>query len=290
MSITKIIKFYYVEPEPCITINGMNNEHINKFTYDIFHSAIPNIDYYKLEFEKKELFFDIIEYDKTKIFGTCSVKEIIKPTNFMLERNKETKETKPFTTIGNESELESYTFFYVDFLRNRMAVIANRKITKIHEALCQLIWERSNNCSKITILPEMIEDMTARGQALSELSWLEYELGRSYSKNYIPPLNDALDSDFTPTKVKIALRLENAKPKTIIPKLLSWKKQNTQGELEKLRLIGKNEFGLNETLDFIENIYTKTVPLEISDDTVTNINYIKNCLAEFLIQHLRELT
>ena len=133
MSVPKIIKFYVLNPEPCWTANGLNSNDINQSTYAIFKSAFPQIDFYDMIFEKKKLFFDIKKYDSQKMFGTCSIDETIRPTNFMQKRNKFTKEATPYTTIGNEEQLEEYTFFYIDFANNRMAVIANKKISKIHD-------------------------------------------------------------------------------------------------------------------------------------------------------------
>ena len=56
-----------------------------------------------------------------------------------------------------------------------------------------------------------------------------------------------------------------------------------------LKLYGKNELGVDETLNFIESVYTKTVPLELTDDTVTNIECIKKELEKFLGYHLGKI-
>ena len=53
--------------------------------------------------------------------------------------------------------------------------------------------------------------------------------------------------------------------------------------------VGKNELGIDETINFIEAVYTKAVPLELTDNTATNIEYIKNCLEEFLNHHLGKI-
>lgn len=137
MTVHKMIKFYVLEPEPCWSVNGLNSDNLNLATYTIFKSAFPQIDFYDMEFEKKKLFFDIKEYDDKKMFGTCSTDETIRATSFVQKRNKLTKEAVPYTTVESGEQLEAYTFFYIDFVHNRMAVIANKKISKIHEALRQ---------------------------------------------------------------------------------------------------------------------------------------------------------
>lgn len=287
MGVTKIIKFYCLEPEPCFTANGVTIEDLSKATYSIFRSAFPESNFYAMEFEKKNLFFDIKEYDTKKMFGTCSIDETIRPTNFVQKRNKNTNEAKPFiTTVGNEEQLEAYTFFYIDFLHNRMAVIANKKISKIHEALGQFIWDNSKNLSRITILPEMIDDVKHEANKLANPSWLELEYGRPNCIDDIPSLKTALGRDFQAKRYQLRIRLVEKKDPNFIDKLINLKNNSKQDNLSALKLIGKNELGVDETINFLEAIYTKAVPLDLTDDTATNIEYIKNRLEEFLNLHL----
>ena len=114
MSVPKIIKFYVLNPEPCLIANGLNSNDIKQSTYAIFKSAFPQIDFYNMIFEKKRLFFDIKKYDSQKMFGTCSIDEAIRPTSFMQKRNKLTKkEATPYTTTGGEETARSiYIFLY----------------------------------------------------------------------------------------------------------------------------------------------------------------------------------
>ena len=70
---------------------------------------------------------------------------------------------------------------------------------------------------------------------------------------------------------------------------MTFRKTNMK-DVSLLKLIGKNELGVDETINFIESIYTKTVPLVLTDDTATNINYIENQLEEFLNSHLGNIT
>lgn len=86
MAVHKIIKFYVLEPAPCLTANGTTHKNFANATYSIFKSAFPEINFYDIEFEKKKLFFDIKEYDDKKMFGTCSTDETIKATNFMQKK------------------------------------------------------------------------------------------------------------------------------------------------------------------------------------------------------------
>lgn len=289
MAVHKMIKFYVLEPVPCLTANGTTHKNFANATYSIFKSAFPEINFYDIEFEKKKLFFDIKEYDDKKMFGTCSTDETIKATNFMQKRNKQTKEAIPYTTVGSEEQLEAYTFFYIDFVHNRMAVIANKKISKIHEALCQFIVEKSGNMSKIHIYPEMIEDIRQEASSILNPSWIEMEFAKPNCMDDIPTLKESLGSDFQAKKFKIKIKLEEKHNPNLIERIIAIKNNSRQEDIPLLKLYGKNELGVDETLNFIESVYTKTVPLELTDDTVTNIECIKKELEKFLGYHLGKI-
>lgn len=286
MSVNKIIKFYYLEPEPCLTANGIYMQDISKATFVIFQSAFPQKDFYSIYSNNKNFFFDIISYDNKKMFATCSIDETIKATSFVQKRDKTTKKTSPFTTSNVNEQLESYTFFYIDFINNRMAVIANKKIPKIHDVLCQFIWEKSGNKSRITIKPEMISNIEEEANKLINPSWLELDFGRSGAIG-IPPLKEVLGKEFSAKQYQLRIRIEETKNKKgLIKKLIGLKDSAKTDDLSSLKLVGKNELGLDETLNFFEAVYSKTVPLELTDNTVTNLSYIEQCLKEFLNLHL----
>ena len=289
MTVHKMIKFYVLEPEPCWSVNGLNSDNLNLATYTIFKSAFPQIDFYDMEFEKKKLFFDIKEYDDKKMFGTCSTDETIRATSFVQKRNKLTKEAVPYTTVESGEQLEAYTFFYIDFVHNRMAVIANKKISKIHEALRQFIWEKSGNMAEIHIFPEMIEDIRQEANSILNPSWIEMEFAKPNCMDDIPTVKESLGSDFQARKFKIKIKLEEKHNPNLIERMVAIKNNSTREDIPLLKLYGKNELGVDETLNFIESVYTKTVPLELTDSTVTNIEYIKKELERFLGYHLGKI-
>ena len=278
MAVHKMIKFYVLEPIPCLTANGTTHKDFANATYSIFKSAFPEINFYDIEFEKKKLFFDIKEYDDKKMFGTCSTDETIKATNFMQKRNRQTKEAIPYTTVGSEEQLEAYTFFYIDFVHNRMAVIANKKI-----------WEKSGNMSEIHIFPEMIEDIRQEASSILNPSWIEMEFAKPNCMDDIPTLKESLGSDFQAKKFKIKIKLEEKHNPNLIERMIAIKNNSRREDIPLLKLYGKNELGVDETLNFIESVYTKTVPLELTDSTVTNIEYIKKELERFLGYHLGKI-
>ena len=100
----------------------------------------------------------------------------------------------------------------------------------------------------------------------------------------IPTLKESLGSDFQAKKFKIKIKLEEKHNPRLIDRIISIKNNFTREDIPLLKLYGKNELGVDES------VYTKTVPLALTDDTATNINYIKNKLEEFLNLHLGKIT
>ena len=276
MSVNKIIKFYDIQPVPSLLMNGLNPSGFT--TYSIFKMAFLQEDFYTIEFEKRNLFFDIKEYNSQIMFGTCSTNETIRATSFVQSRNQKTKEAKPFTHLNGEETLEAYTFFYIDFVHNKMAAIANKKVSKIHEALSAFIWEKSDNQAQISILPERIADISKAAKELKSHSWFELDLGLNALDEQIINLNRVLgdDNQIKAKKFRLKVQLEDITNPNIVDRLMGYKKISKKGELSSMKLIGKNELGVDETINFFEALYTKTVPLGLTDDTAINIQYIKN--------------
>lgn len=285
MSVNKIIKFYVMEPAPAIYFNG-TMKNFNNCAYLIFKSAFANSeDYYSFNYDKKNLFFDIKEFNENNMFGTCSVIENIQATSFMQQRNKHTNKTKPFTTVNSEEQLETYTFFYVDFPHNRMAVIANKKISKIHEAISAFIWEKSSKVAKINIAPEKIDNPKEAANSLKDLSKFQLEFFTPHSFKNIQPLRESLGKDFELEKYDISFKIKKAK-KEFIDTLFAFREKASSEGISKITLTGKNDLGIDETLNLIETLYTKAVPFYLTDDSAVNIEYIKNRLQEFLDIHI----
>lgn len=282
MEVTKIIKFFKLTPEPSISFSEINGRKLNEETYNIFKTAFPEINYYDFIFEKKQLFFEIINYNANELFGTCSSEESISPTSFMRQRNISTKETNPISLSPDEM-LETYTYFYINFNKNLMATIMNKKISKINKAISQFIWEKSNNMSSIRILPDKIQNMKEELKRFKLLKELELEFPKKPSLDDIPSLKKTITGECDVERFKINLKLSSAKP-SLINKLVDYKNENND-EFTSLKLLAKNEFGLDETVNFFEAIYSKTVPITLNEDTVQNLSYIKNLLSQLLDDH-----
>lgn len=287
LATTKIINFYYLKPSPCMTLSAVD-DHLEKYTHLLFSSAFKNNDdYYELETDKQKFFFDIKNFDTDYMFGTCSKDETFSATNFVQKRNIDTKEVSPFTTIDSEEKLEAYTFFYIDFKCNRMAVIYNKKISKIHNLISEFIYKESGNMSMIEIFPEKIDDIKRTSNTLMSLKSLEIEFACSKSKYMIHNIFDSLGGDFVPEKYKLGIKLSTT-GKKFIDDIIHFRKTNK--DITTLKLTGKNDLGVEETINFITMLYTKSVPIQLSDDSAVNIEYIKMRLKEHLNSRLWKFT
>lgn len=93
-----------------------------------------------------------------------------------------------------------------------------------------------------------------------------------------------MENDFIIEKYKLNLKINKTSP-TFIPKLIGLKNSATEKNLSKINITGKNDYGIDEVVDLIENIYTKTVPLELTDDTVQNTEKVKENLKAALDEY-----
>lgn len=281
MAVNKLIKFYILEPLPSLYFDDSNGM-LSKSTHSIFESAFCNgTDYYSIDYEKKKLFFDIKEFDESHIFGTCSIVETIQANAFMQRRNIQTNETKPFTTVNGDEQLEAYTFFYIDFSTNRMAAIVNKKISKLHTVISYFIYEKSGKLASIEIAPEKNDNPRKLAESLIDWSHIQLEFFTNDSTKNIRPIKKALGSDFEIEKYKVDMKIKNGK-KTMVDSLFSLKERVSEEGISKLNIIGKNELGVDETINLIETLNSKAVPFNLSDDSSLNIEYIKKNLKEFL--------
>ena len=281
MSVNKLIKFYIINANPSFSFNGNN---LNSKLYSIFKSGFKNgTDFYKLQFKNKELFFDIKDFNEDFLFGICSVAEEIKPTSMILQRDKKTNIAVPYT-LDSESRLEAYTFFYIDFKKCRMTTITNKKIQKVNEALCKLIDVYSNSTASVSILPEKNKNIKNTLEKLNTIKNIEVEFMSTPTPSEVNNVFIDMENDFIIEKYKLNLKINKTSP-TFIQKLIGLKNSATEKNLSKINITGKNDYGIDEVVDLIENIYTKTVPLELTDDTVQNTEKVKENLKAALDEY-----
>ena len=135
----------------------------------------------------------------------------------------------------------------------------------------------------------MIEYIRQEANSILNPSWIEMEFAKPNCMDDIPTVKESLGSDFQARKFKIKIKLEEKHNPNLIERMVAIKNNSTREDIPLLKLYGKNELGVDETLNFIESVYTKTVPLELTDSTVTNIEYIKKELERFLGYHLGKI-
>lgn len=273
MSVQKIIKFYKFEPQPSLLNIGLEEEH----TLELLKKVLKSGKSYGYQFERDNYTFDILEIGENYVFGACAKENEVKYTNFWQIRNKETNQTKPYVIEEPESQLEVYTYFYIDCSKNRMAAIQHKSISKIHDILYNFLYTESGNMLDIFIAPERIRDIKKAAKRLKKANRLKISFAPGKSKDNIQSLAKSL-GDFEYDSYVVDIKLAPSKNNNYIDSIVDLS-DNEKKDFNNIILIGKNEFGLEETINFFESFYSKNIPFELTDDYALNVEYIKEKLA-----------
>lgn len=276
MSVNKLIKFYQFEAQPSFLNNSGSRS-----TFDILCDFLEPSSTYTLNYENEAYCIDIIDIKGSIIFGACSRENAVKITNFWQVRNNKTLERTPYTSEMSDSHLETYTYFLIDTKKNRMAAIMQKSISSLHNILKEFIYKESNNMLQIYIAPEKIKDVKKAAKSLKQSTWLKLQFAKGRSKENIASLVETL-GDFEYESYSVNIKLSQ-KDNSFIDRVFSVS-HNKKDDFASIQLIGKNEYGLDETINFIESVYTKNMPFELTDDSATNIDYIEQRLIDALSQ------
>ncbi len=277
MSITKTIKFYQFEPQPSLKNNGLTP----MGTIDILKSVFPDCNNYDIIYENNKYIIDILEIGHNYIFGKCAKENPLQYTNFYQTRDKITMETFPYSSDSLDQQLEVYTFFYIDCEQNRMAAIQHKNITKIHKILSEGIWVLSQNTLAVFIEPERIKNIRKTAKKIKKNKKLSITFAPNAKSKYnIDSLSESLGG-INYDSYSIDIKLSPSNNETAIDRVFE-KFENDKESFAGLKLTGKNDSGIEETIDFIETLYTQSTNFDITEDIIYNYDIIKNKLAEFL--------
>lgn len=136
---------------------------------------------------------------------------------------------------------------------------------------------------KIFIAPEKIADIKKAVKSLNQSNRLRVSYAPGKSKTDIKPLLKVFgDIEFDSYSVEI--KLSSAKNNEYVDNIINLSEKEKES-YDNIILIGKNEFGLEETINFFETYHAKNYPFEITENSATNIQYIKQKLAEFISKY-----
>ena len=275
MSIQKIIKFYAFQPQPSMLML----EQPNITNIELLKRVFPGVGSYSFSYENENYTLDIKEIGTNFIFGTCAKESELKYTNFLQTRDTKTNATTPYTSVEPGRQLEVYTYFYIDCVKNRMSAIQHKSISKIHLILSEFIVSSSGNMVRFFIAPERIPDVREATKNLKRTKSLELSFAKGKSKENIETLAKSLgDLEYDSYSVTIKLSQNDDSIADKLLNLMDKDRDNYSG----IKLTGKNEYGLDETINFLEMFYTKNTPFELTDDIAINTEYIKTKLSESL--------
>lgn len=235
--------------------------------------AFPEVHYYDHEYGRDKYGIDILEMTPEYLYASCSISNNIAPTSFMQIRDAETKQRKPFQ-IDN---LEKYTYLLIDFKANRMAVMAGRGLSKITEVIVDYMDKETNGLSDIAIFAEKIQDFDKNANRFSKIRDIEFKVAET-SPGYIPDVQSSLEG------LPVESYVVNVKIKEKTSGLFDQLKhlKNNNSKIQSLKVYGKNEYDLDDVIDFFSTHFTRTIPIDIDDNTALDQEYIKNKLLDAL--------
>lgn len=277
MSVTKVIKFYQFEPQPSFANNGIVPMH----TIDVLKKVFPKCDSYDIDYDKDKYIVDILEIGEDFVFGKCAKENDLGYTSFLQTRDKHTNKTQPYSSASPDTQLEVYTFFYIDCTQNRMSAIQHKSITKIHNVLSEGIWALSGNTLKVFIAPERLKNVMHTAKKIKRNKKLSVSFAPNAASKYnIRNLSDSLGGIcYDSFSIEIKLSPENSD--SAIDKVYE-NFQNDKESFNSLKLIGKTDSGFEETIDFIETLFTHCTDFDVTEDTINNYDIIRNKLSNSL--------
>lgn len=271
-AINKTIKYYKIIPNPTFQFYETTGNPLDKQTYNMFLMVFPAEGYYEHEYEKQKYGFDVIEMTKEYFFASCSISNNITPTSFIQIRDTKTKQSEPFH-IDN---LEKYTYMLLNFHKNRMVVMSGTGLSKITEVLVDHMATSTKNDVNISILPEKIEDFEKNAKRFSRIKNIEFKvIDTSYSN--VPDLKSLLE-DCCIENYSINFKLSESKTGL----LNQLRKMKGNPKIQGIKAYGKNEFDIDDVIDYFATQFTRTIPININDENALSQEYIKNKLISVL--------
>lgn len=277
-SVTKVIKFYQFEAQPSLFNNGitpMSTNEVLKAVFSINGS-------YSVNFDKETYTIDILDMTEDYVFGKCAKENELPITTFLQTRNKHTNKTEPYSSVSPDTQLEVYTFFFIDCCKNRMSALQHKSITKIQNILSAAIWQLSQNTLKVFCAPERINDIKHTIKKIKRNKKLAVSFApNAMSKYNIDSLSDELGGikyDSFSIEFKLSPSTTDAEVNGIYDNY-----QSNKESFNSLKLTGKTDDGIEETIDFIETLFTHSTSFEITEDIVGNYDIIKGTLSDALL-------
>lgn len=117
----------------------------------------------------REFYIQILSEDNEHIFGTYSKKN--DPNPFERKRNLESQKTEEIVARGENEILEYYTFFYIDYKTQCMAVIKNQHTLRIDRDMTEFAYTQDINLSILPFFDEPQEEILKKFSSLQSVSY-----------------------------------------------------------------------------------------------------------------------
>lgn len=283
-AITRSIQFFSIEAD-LLPLFECAGETFEKVMNKIFNKPIA----YKI---KGDLIVEILDCDNC-LFGSIGKLKNIKSNPLQRARDTETLE-KASLDLPNNTKLEEFTYFYIDYRLKRALVLRNDdapSFTKTMKLLFTSNSEMLANFQYFNVYPEVVKNITSTLNRFTALSKIEciYKSPASQENGYMPSINSIFNKyENQLNRVAIELHFKNDIPnaKTIRDLQAA---MNTDG-MESFKVSGKIEDRecIQDTIDLIKKIITKKVIISLPDNDILKYeDKVKNILKEQLLTDIK---
>lgn len=260
-NVTRSIQFFSIKAEL-----------LPLFKYSDTFESIMNKVYnkprtYKI---KKDLIVEIIDCDNC-LFGSIGKLKNIQNSPLRRTRDTQTLEKSDFP---DNTKLEEFTYFYIDYKLKRALVLKNDDAPSFIRTM-KLLFKNNNeiktNFQYFDIYPEVVDNITKTLNKFTSLSKIEciYKSPSHQESGYIPSINNIFNKyENQLNKVSLELYFKNEIPNSKTIKDLQ-NAINTDG-MESFKISGNIEEKecIQDTIDLIKRIITKKVIISLPDNDI----------------------
>ena len=252
-SYKKLLNFYKIIFEPSFIDK---NQNINNILYECFFDMFKNTNIVSNE----GITFEKISLDKSHIFASiCRTSDLDVLTEI---RGKKGINVKDII-------LESYTYFYIDFINLGISIIKTQKIPQADGYIKNLIIK--NSYINISLEPYKKSDKEIKQMLINKMSISFYD----NTSNFIE-LKNINKSDCEISEFKIEAKLKKINT-NFVNNLVNRCKNNNA--IKKISVSSDTE-----EVDLIKSIFTKQVSIELTKDYKNDFAQIEDTLKRELLK------
>lgn len=234
---------------------------------------------------KENRIIDILEVSDSYVFG--SIGKFETPSKLALKRLRNPNTYETVKSLGKLQEiLEDFTYFLIGNNFRDVVVLNNSNAPTLNSTLAKLLKKQCQELNNAYFSPVPITDLKGKLNSFTEILKVSFATEHTEHYGFIPSIAEIQNlSEDAIDKVTISLCLKSEiGNKKFIDALCESKYEGYSSF--KVSGIPKDN-NLLETIDLIRKILTKKVSIEITNDTLTNNEKIKQILLNELLNNIK---